>query len=71
MKVDEYGAGGFAKFGACCTSCKFEKLPLVIGGGDSTVVKVVLVIAIVILPNPFVGTIVTIFCYVQQRLNKT
>ena len=63
MKAGEYGAGGFAKFGACCSSCKFEKLlPLVIGGGDSTVVKVVLVIAVVILPNPFVGTIVTIFC---------
>ena len=57
-------AENFAKFVACCGICKFEKLlPLVItGGDDATAVQVVFVVAVVIWPNPFVGTVVTIFC---------
>ena len=45
MKSVGYGAAGFAKFVACCSSCKFEKL-LAVGGDD--VVKVVFVVAVVI-----------------------
>ena len=63
MKSVGYGAGGFAKFVACCSSCKFEKL-LAVGGDD--VVKVVFVVAVVIWPNPFVGTVVTIFCILSR-----
>ena len=53
MKADEYRTGGFSKFIACCSSCKFEKLlPLalvIVGGDDATVVEVVLfVVAVVI-----------------------
>ena len=49
----------------CLSSCKFEKLlPLVIAGGDDAiVVEVVLfVVAVVIWPNPFVGTVVDLCC---------
>ena len=53
MKADEYRTGGFSKFVACCSSCKFEKLlPLALviaGGDDATGVEVVLfVVALVI-----------------------
>ena len=61
MKSVGYGAGGFAKFVACYSSCKFEKL-LAVGGDNATsVVEVVFVVATVIWPNSFVGTVVAIF----------
>ena len=48
LKSVGYGAGGFAKFVACCSSCKFEKLLAVGGDDDTSVVKVVFVVAVVI-----------------------
>ena len=48
MKSVGYGAGGFAKFVACCSSCKFERLLAVDGDNATSVVEVVFVVAVVI-----------------------
>lgn len=58
MNVGEYEARGFSEF-VSSFGCKFEKittLPVTTGGDCSTSAEVVFTVAIILWPNPFLGS---------------